>query len=99
MGACSTVNAPLGMSCNDMGGKVCNGGGVCVACNVTGDCMPPNVCVQNQCVAPTCMDGMQDGNETDVDCGGNVCVPCQAGKKCLVPTDCASMSCVGNICQ
>jgi hypothetical protein len=45
------------------------------------------------------MDGMQDGNETDVDCGGNVCVPCQAGKKCLVPTDCASMSCVGNICQ
>ncbi|MBL4906720.1 MAG: DUF5011 domain-containing protein, partial [Sneathiella sp.] len=27
-------------------------------------------------VAPTCDDGIQNGDETGVDCGGSVCVPC-----------------------
>ena len=42
------------------------------------------------CVAPTCSDGIQNGNETDVDCGGGGCPACTNGKAC-----CAGASCSG----
>ena len=35
-----------------------------------------------------CMDGIQNGNETDVDCGGGVCPVCRELKHCLLPRDC-----------
>ena len=28
---------------------------------------------------PTCTDGIQNGDETGVDCGGSSCAPCQTG--------------------
>ncbi|APR80739.1 Hypothetical protein A7982_06086 [Minicystis rosea] len=36
----------------------------------------------------TCTDGVQDGNESDVDCGGS-CAPCAAFAHCSVIQDCA----------
>ena len=30
----------------------------------------------NPCAPPTCADGMQNGDETGVDCGGTICPPC-----------------------
>jgi hypothetical protein len=54
------------------------------------------------CVAPTCTDGIRDGNETDVDCGGAAlagsaaCPPCPVGKDCVATTDCAPpTACMG----
>ncbi len=32
--------------------------------------------------APTCSDGIQNGDETGVDCGGSVCPPCGGGGGC-----------------
>jgi hypothetical protein len=48
--------------------------------------------------APSCTDGIKDGNETDVDCGGGTCPPCALGKDCNVGTDCASGYCSGGVC-
>ncbi len=36
--------------------------------------------------APTCFDGIQNGNETGVDCGGPDCQPCQNTNACNPPT-------------
>ena len=49
-------------------------------------------------VAPGCANGLQDVNETDVDCGG-ACSPCDAGATCVWYLDCASASCVGGFCS
>jgi hypothetical protein len=35
-----------------------------------------------------CMDGIKDGNETDIDCGGGTCPPCPVGDTCNVNADC-----------
>jgi len=48
--------------------------------------------------APTCADGIKNGNETDMDCGGGTCPPCATGKQCLVGTDCVSGNCSGGVC-
>ncbi len=34
--------------------------------------------------SPTCTDGMQNGDETGIDCGGNTCLPCTGGQCDLV---------------
>jgi cysteine-rich repeat protein len=42
----------------------------------------------------TCTDGLQDGDETGIDCGGPTCgAPCGVGQGCLVPPDCQSALC------
>src|SRR5581483_193449 len=68
----------------------------------TTDCPSGQACSSNMCVAMGCMDMVQDGMETDVDCGGSGaghCNPCGDGKKCLVGTDCKSMVCTAGKCQ
>ena len=35
----------------------------------------------------SCLDGLKDGDETDIDCGGAVCGPCASGEACLEPGD------------
>jgi hypothetical protein len=53
-----------------------------------------DICDGNgQCVS-SCMDGQQDGSETDTDCGGPICPKCSSNKKCLVDSDCQSNVCV-----
>ena len=47
---------------------------------------------------PSCSNGIQDGDETDVDCGGS-CPPCANGKNCVQGSDCTSQICSGGRCQ
>jgi plastocyanin len=46
---------------------------------------------------PTCIDGVENGTESDIDCGGG-CPGCMAGKDCLAPEDCQSGICGGGKC-
>ncbi len=85
--------APEGTAC---GAMVCDGGGNCVECNTPADCGAGNqLCLEQQCVAMSCMDGVLSGNETDTDCGGD-CLPCGVGDDCQEPTDCTSLVCEGS---
>lgn len=45
---------------------------------------------------PTCTDGMQNGDETGVDCGGSQCAACV---ECSGNSDCDSNLCVDNTCR
>ncbi len=49
-------------------------------------------------VNPSCDNGLQDGDETDVDCGGDTCQPCSVGQTCLVDPDCRSGVCDDGVC-
>lgn len=46
---------------------------------------------------PTCEDGLQNGDESDVDCGGS-CLPCADGLLCNDAPDCVSGNCLDGIC-
>ncbi len=46
---------------------------------------------------PTCYDGEQNQDETDVDCGGG-CLPCATGKSCGEDKDCESGFCDAGTC-
>lgn len=96
-----TVHDPvaLGARCSDET-AYCDGAGQCVACLEDEHCTDGDVCGPRQtCVAPTCMDGSQNGVETDVDCGGAACDPCDPGQTCNVDDDCESLVCDDTICQ
>lgn len=67
-------------------------------CEVDGDCLDKK-CVGGKCQAPTCDDGLYNGDEEDVDCGGPTCGPCADGQSCLWPSDCQSSVCVAGKCQ
>ena len=45
-----------------------------------------------------CSDGVQNGDETDVDCGGSCGATCESGEMCVVDGDCVSMACGGGVC-
>jgi hypothetical protein len=83
----------------DCGGGTCPGCGLGVACAVGSDC-ESGACGGGVCVrpAPTCTDGMKDGNETGVDCGGGTCGPCGTGQGCNGGDDCTTGICTGNTC-
>jgi hypothetical protein len=71
--------------CDD--GDGCDEDADCVSMNCdeeTGMCLPP---------ANNCSDGMQNGDETDVDCGGSCPDKCDDGEGCDDDTDCMSMNC------
>ena len=80
----------------DCGGKICP---KCVGgkkCYITADCVS-QTCMGGICISPTtgaCNDGIQNQDETAVDCGGNVCSACVIGKTCLLNRDCAA----GSVC-
>jgi hypothetical protein len=95
----------------DCGGMACDTAGKTCAdkkhCGANADCAnsfcfgsAPGTCV-------SCGDGVQDGNETDVDCGGTQCdtagKTCGTNKKCGGNVDCASANCAsadgGFTCQ
>src|SRR5690349_11088643 len=42
---------------------------------------------------PSCIDGVFNQDETDVDCGGPTCDPCASGLDCLEATDCIDGVC------
>jgi hypothetical protein len=55
----------------------CDGGGACVECLGPSECTS-KVCSGGKCMTPTCTDGVQNGDETAVDCGGTLCAACPA---------------------
>jgi len=57
------------------------------------DC-PSKICLPtNKCAIASLTDGVQNNDETDVDCGGISKKVCDDGKKCLTRLDCASGVC------
>ena len=81
-------------TCIDGGGPQCNAIGLHCAlgehCHVDDDCNSGN-CHSDACVS--CVDGVQNGDETDVDCGGSRCDQCPDGDSCLRPYDCIHQAC------
>src|SRR5262249_55032474 len=79
-------------------------GGSCSKCSIGKRCATNSDCASNNCnpsshtcqqaqaTAPSCSDGIKNGNETDVDCGGS-CSKCSSGKRCLANSDCATNNC------
>jgi hypothetical protein len=91
---CLSVNASPGVACDEGGGVICDGFGLCVECLVDGNCADPEaMCVNKECIAPDCMDTTMNQDETDTDCGGMECPACANGMMCLVPEDCQSLFC------
>jgi hypothetical protein len=66
-------------------------------CLSSGDCQSLS-CVAGTCVASCTMDGIKNGDETDIDCGGS-CAPCATGKHCSTGADCSSRVCSAGLCM
>lgn len=84
----------------DCGGSFCDPCVEGLSCVTDSDCENGN-CDNMRC-RPTgvnCSDGVQNSEETDVDCGGSHCDSCSDGEGCREPSDCTSGVCEGDICQ
>jgi hypothetical protein len=81
----------------DCGGPICRFEKLCgtgQGCAIPDDCQS-RICSSSKCRAPSCLDGIQNQDETDVDCGGTTCPGCTTGKACVVDKDCTA----GDGCQ
>jgi hypothetical protein len=47
----------------------------------------------------TCVDGVRNQDETDVDCGGQTCPACGPGQRCGEASDCTSGVCDEGLCR
>ncbi len=77
------------------------GGSECDACNDGANCNAPSDCQSENCDRGTCIscvDGIQNGDETGRDCGGS-CDGCPAGQGCVDDGDCNSNLCIDNVCK
>src|SRR5262245_18437420 len=54
-------------------------------------------CYNERCILPQCHDGVQEANETHVDCGGP-CRPCPDGEHCKSSPDCVNCVCMASLC-
>ncbi len=69
--------------------------------NCPNECTAGTECNGDTCeceVRENCADGIQNQDETDVDCGGAACDPCPDGSGCLVDGDCTSGDCDNGTC-
>ena len=66
------------------------------SCKAASECSSA-VCSAGKCAAPSCTDGVKNGNESDRDCGGS-CPKCPDGRACKAPADCVSDNCAGGKC-
>jgi hypothetical protein len=98
LGVCGSAVAPAHTPCAEAGGVVCNGAGTCVACVSDQDCSGEHPhCTASGCIS--CSDGVQNGNESDVDCGGE-CQKCSVGQRCVTKMDCAAhLDCENGTCS
>jgi hypothetical protein len=78
----------------DCGGTSCNGCAIGETCTADSDCAD-QYCDANTdtCATPTCTDGIENGEESDVDCGGSSCNGCADGKACTADSDCTNQYC------
>jgi hypothetical protein len=72
-------------------GKVCVDGEDCLSlvCGCDPEC---------SCLAPTCEDGVTNGEEIDIDCGPNCANTCEDGLMCEENDWCVSENCVNGVC-
>ncbi len=82
----------------DCGGGTCPGCPPGSECRANADCASQVCGANGACAAPTCEDGVQNQDETDLDCGGS-CGPCLATQACLEAADCESAVCAGEGCS
>ena len=75
-------------------GDGCGGTLDCGSCSVGEVCNDASQCM----VVPTCDDGIQNQDETDVDCGGGCPEACDESEGCLVNSDCVSGVCESDVC-
>jgi len=86
-------------------------GGSCTVCEVDQGCLEATDCATKYCHTaveppvcrqPKCTDGVQNQEETSVDCGGPVCralnLLCNNGSACGDDTDCVTGYCKGGVC-
>jgi len=101
VGACTNVTT-IGGGDVVVGAETETSGGVDGGCASTAECGPDEACEAStgECVAVTrCDDGVQNGNETGVDCGGS-CPRCGLGEPCKLTLDCIlGASCIQSVCQ
>ncbi|MDF1566083.1 MAG: hypothetical protein P1V51_23820, partial [Deltaproteobacteria bacterium] len=80
----------------DCGGAVsgCPGCADGTPCQSEADCQS-GVCdpSSSACAAPSCTDGVRNGDETGTDCGGDLCGTCTQSQGCASGSDCASGVC------
>jgi len=65
-------------------------------CIDTPDCAE-GVCLGGVCTIGACDDGVQNLDETDIDCGGS-CQPCGLGQACAANVDCGDGACIEGVC-
>jgi len=87
----------------DCGGFECLKCADGLACGAETDCMS-GVCgggMVPTCQAPTCTDGVQNGDELAIDCAGSNCNAgsCDDGEACSESLQCQSGVCLSNVCQ
>jgi hypothetical protein len=73
-----------------------------VSCLLTSGCVVEPEISKDGWFADECKNGVQDADETDVDCGGSICEPCFDDLACEQDNDCRSVVCMqsekGNHC-
>lgn len=67
------------------------------ACEEDTDCLK-GTCDKKKNVCTSCIDGIRNGAETDIDCGTSKCPKCKTGLKCKHNFQCMSNKCVENRC-
>lgn len=105
-GTCSTSHCGDGVQDGDETGVDC--GGSCAKCGTGSECLRGEDCQSGYCnriygaigvcVDDHCVDGVQDGDETGVDCGGARCAKCKTWAMCAVNEDCESGVSNGSFC-
>ena len=74
--------------------------GLCakVDCRTNESVCGSGFCDKNTGDCYRCDDGIQNGDETDVDCGGAVCAACGRGQSCSTDADCRTWQCDNGVC-
>ncbi len=67
-------------------------------CTSDRDCTSGICTGVGECRSAEGINGLRDGDETDVDCGGSVSPKCKDGKTCSGDMNCESNSCLGGVC-
>eukprot|EP00727_Mastigamoeba_balamuthi_P004901 m51a1_g14409 hypothetical protein (1465) ;mRNA; r:420660-430779 len=110
IGICESASCDDGVRNGGETGVDCGGSGGCGLCpdgdhcHYGSDCASgvcrssPDPAVNGTCAHPTCIDGIRNGAETDVDCGGGQCARCSNGRACAAGDDCESRACIGGVC-